>query len=104
MRIKITWRTPLRSKSVCFSIIACFVGLLNVNYWTGYLAPYLKEKYKFDETFFGYMIMSQQCAFVLCSAVFLPKCKFASRKFFFMVAFLGLAVSQVLLGPTYPLY
>lgn len=57
-RLKITWKTPIQSKAVCLTLLACFVGILNLNYWTGYLSTVFKDKYNMEENTFGYVVMS----------------------------------------------
>lgn len=41
-RLRITWCTILRSKTVMCTLLACFVGTVNLNYWSGYLANVFK--------------------------------------------------------------
>lgn len=91
-RIDVSWRTPLKSKSVCCSILACFVGIFNLNYWTGYLSTVFLEKHFMDSGKFGFVIMSQQLTNVLGCMVMSISCRKMPRKFLFMISFFFLAV------------
>lgn len=92
------WSTLLKNKTVWFSILVCFAGILNVNYWTGYMVVELSEKYEFSEVSFGYLVMSLHLIYIL-SCYLLPRgCKNSPRRLLFMIAFMGFAICQAIFG------
>lgn len=99
-RIQITWGSVIRSKSVMMAIIACFIGTVNLQFWTGYLATIFADPYGIEESTFGYIIASQTVAYVIGALVMPYTCEHLPRKFLFQIAMLGFGVCMIFLGPS----
>lgn len=80
-------------------MLAFFFGVVNINYWTSYLSVFIDQEY--HEKGFGFLVMSQQMSYIMFSIILPKVCKLTPRKLLFMVAFIGFALNQLLLGPAW---
>lgn len=57
-RIQVTWGSVFFSKTIMLCLFACFVGTVNLQFWTGYLATVFFDLFEIEEDVFGYIIAS----------------------------------------------
>ena len=70
-------------------LFACFIGTLNLVFWTGYLATVFADEFEIEEDVFGYIIASQTVTYVIGCLILPFTCEHSARKFLFQIAMLG---------------
>lgn len=82
------------------TLLACFIGTVNLQFWAGYLATIFETDYGLSETIFGFIVTSQTLLYVIGCLLMPYMCEHLPRKLLFMIAMLGFAVCMILLGPS----
>ena len=99
-KIQISLWTVLCNRHSFFVLLICFFGIVNCTFFIEWIAVNLEDDYDFSEAFGGYMLALLSISYLIGCLLLPYTCEHAPRKFMFVVAYLCMAGSMVLLGPS----
>ena len=81
-------------------MMQCFFGIFNCTFYIEWITVNLQRDYGVSEAFGGYMLALCSISYLIGCFLLPYTCEKAPRKLMFVVAYLLMAVSMLLLGPS----
>lgn len=97
--LRITWKDLLTQKESVFALLSVLCGTYNIMYWSSWLAAEIL-KIGYTESSAGFLLMIMSFCYLFGCLIYPYTCGLGSRRFLFMIAFVGFAVVSFMLGPS----
>ena len=98
-QLRIGWKELLTQKESVFALLSVLCGTYNIMYWSSWLAAEIL-KLGYTESSAGFLLMIMSFCYLFGCLVYPYSCGLGSRRFQFMVAFVGFGIASFMLGPS----
>jgi len=97
--LRIGWKELLTQKESVFALLSVLCGTYNIMYWSSWLSAEIL-KIGFTESSAGFLLMLMSFCYLFGCLVYPYSCGLGSRRFQFMIAFVGFGIASFMLGPS----